>query len=220
MITSSLRRILSFSCGKLQQKPFKLQRNYNVLSKNEAGNCYLNVKSNCLACKLESLNLNTTITKYSYAKFNRGKKSVNENSQHEEKEDDDEDSLQGLDSTLLHDVDGSDVKIIRTKLNSLRLDTLLKAGLGTSKSKVETAFYESKIRVNGNRVLKKSKQMNIGDEIDLIKGYNELNPVFLDISRVMIISAENTDTEKIAVILKRFKQLVVENYPDSFKKAV
>jgi len=62
--------------------------------------------------------------------------------------------------------------------------------------------------------------MNIGDEIDLIKGYNELNPVFLDISRVMIISAENTDTEKIAVILKRFKQLVVENYPDSFKKAV
>jgi len=84
---------------------------------------------------------------------------------------------------------------------------------------VETAFYESKIRVNGERILKKSKQMNIGDEIDIIKGYNDLNPVFLDVSRVIIISAKNSDTEKIMVVLKRFKQLVIDNYPDPFTRA-
>jgi len=62
--------------------------------------------------------------------------------------------------------------------------------------------------------------MNIGDEVDIIKGYNALNPVFLDVSRVIIISAENSDTEKITVTLKRFKQLVVENYPDPFTRAM
>ena len=31
------------------------------------------------------------------------------------------------------DVDGKDIKIVKTKLNSLRLDSLLKAGLGTAK---------------------------------------------------------------------------------------
>jgi len=62
--------------------------------------------------------------------------------------------------------------------------------------------------------------MNIGDEIDIIKGYNALNPAFLDISRVIIISVENTDTEKITVVLKRFKQLVIDNYPDAFTRAV
>jgi len=128
--------------------------------------------------------------------------------------------LKEIDLSLLQDVDGNDVKIIKSRLNSLRLDTLLKAGLGISKSKVEVAFYESKIRVNGERILKKSKQMNIGDEVDIIKGYNALNPVFLDVSRVIIISAENSDTEKITVTLKRFKQLVVENYPDPFTRAM
>jgi len=61
--------------------------------------------------------------------------------------------------------------------------------------------------------------MNIGDEIDIIKGYNDLNPVFLDVSRVIIISAKNSDTEKIMVVLKRFKQLVIDNYPDPFTRA-
>lgn len=38
-----------------------------------------------------------------------------------------------MDPTLMVDVDGKDIKIVKTKLNSLRLDSLLKAGLGTAK---------------------------------------------------------------------------------------
>jgi len=165
---------------------------------------------------LNAVKLNKDIVKRSYAKFSRGKSSSKDGN---EEENENEEVLQEIDPMLLQDVDGNDVKIIKTKLNSLRLDTLLKAGLGISKSKVETAFYESKIRVNGERILKKSKQMNIGDEIDIIKGYNDLNPVFLDVSRVIIISAKNSDTEKIMVVLKRFKQLVIDNYPDPFTRA-
>ena len=41
--------------------------------------------------------------------------------------------FKALDSDILADVDDKDVKIIKKKLNSLRLDTLLKAGLGTAK---------------------------------------------------------------------------------------
>jgi len=166
---------------------------------------------------LNTVNSDCQVPKRAFAKFSRGKNSGKDGV---EEDNENEDVSQEIDLSLLQDVDGNDVKIIKSRLNSLRLDTLLKAGLGISKSKVEVAFYESKIRVNGERILKKSKQMNIGDEVDIIKGYNALNPVFLDVSRVIIISAENSDTEKITVTLKRFKQLVVENYPDPFTRAM
>lgn len=39
----------------------------------------------------------------------------------------------------MDDVDGKDTKIVRAKLNSLRLDSLLKAALGTAK-KYETVM--------------------------------------------------------------------------------
>lgn len=41
--------------------------------------------------------------------------------------------LKKLDPEILADVDGKDVKIVKKNLNSLRLDSLLKAGLGTAK---------------------------------------------------------------------------------------
>lgn len=63
--------------------------------------------------------------------------------------------------------------------------------------------------------------MDVGDEIDLIKGFNHLNPNFLDVSRVIIVAADVTeDMEKIRVVLKRYKSLTIENYPEPFKKAV
>ena len=39
----------------------------------------------------------------------------------------------GLDPSVMVDVDGKETKIIKAKLNSLRLDSLLKAGLGIAK---------------------------------------------------------------------------------------
>ena len=38
-----------------------------------------------------------------------------------------------LDPSLLDDVDGQDTKIIKSRVSSLRLDSVLKAGLGVSK---------------------------------------------------------------------------------------
>ena len=53
--------------------------------------------------------------------------------------------------------------------------------------------------------------MNIDDEIDVIKGFSDINPSNLMVSRIIILSATETD-ENISVILRRFKNLLIENY--------
>ena len=99
---------------------------------------------------LNAVQLNKDIVKRSYAKFSRGKSSSKDGNEEENENEEVLQVLQGvygilsniilldfymqeIDPMLLQDVDGNDVKIIKTKLNSLRLDTLLKAGLGISK---------------------------------------------------------------------------------------
>lgn len=80
-----------------------------------------------------------------------------------------------------------------------------------SSSKVETSFYESKIRVNGKKIFKKSQQLFIGDEVDVIKGPSSLNPEHLVVARVEILSAVPKN-ETILIALRRTKSLVIENY--------
>ena len=60
--------------------------------------------------------------------------------------------------------------------------------------------------------------MHEGDEIDLVRGYNDINPEFLDVSRVQIVSIENGDEDRIPVILKSYKLLTIENYPEAYKR--
>lgn len=107
-------------------------------------------------------------------------------------------------------------KVLNVKVNSLRTDILLKMGLGMARNKVETLFYESKIRVNGKKIPKKSEVVNAGDEIDIVKGVNSTNPKLLVVARVEVLSVEEKE-EKIGVKLRRTKSLVIENYEDPWK---
>ncbi len=60
--------------------------------------------------------------------------------------------------------------------------------------------------------------MEIGDEVDLIKGPNVMNPAFLDVGRVIILKADYTpDLEKVLVLLKRYRSLTIENYANPYK---
>lgn len=60
--------------------------------------------------------------------------------------------------------------------------------------------------------------MEIGDEVDLIKGPNVMNPAFLDVGRVIILKADYTpDLEKVLVLLKRYRSLTIENYTNPYK---
>lgn len=111
---------------------------------------------------------------------------------------------------------GNDFRDIRTKVSSLRMDAILKAGLGISRNKVQEAFYGSKLRINGQRMLKKGQQLHEGDEIDVIKAPCDLNPNLLNISRVVILKVGkyDEDSDKVMVILRKYSQLLVEMYHD------
>lgn len=116
--------------------------------------------------------------------------------------------------------DERDSKVVKTKVNSLRADLLLKAGLGMARNKVELNFYESKIRVNGKKLPKKSAQLEVGDEIDVIRGFSQSNPSHLVVARVSILSVSERE-EGLSVHLRRYKSLLVENYrgPNAFKSS-
>lgn len=47
-------------------------------------------------------------------------------------------------------------RIIKIRVQSLRLDLLLKSALNIARNKIEGAFYENKIRLNGKKIAKKS----------------------------------------------------------------
>ncbi|XP_012532745.1 mitochondrial transcription rescue factor 1 isoform X3 [Monomorium pharaonis] len=67
-----------------------------------------------------------------------------------EEEDDDEEAPVGS-------------KVMKIKTNSLRLDLVSKTAFKMSRNKIEEIFYESRFRINGNKVLKKSKENNCDD---------------------------------------------------------
>ncbi|XP_011214412.2 mitochondrial transcription rescue factor 1 [Bactrocera dorsalis] len=132
-------------------------------------------------------------------------------------QDDDEDSD---DERTTEFKDERDSKVLKTSVNSLRADLLLKAGLGMARNKVETIFYESKVRVNGKKINKKSVQLDVGDEIDVVRGFSQANPIHLVISRVVVLDVNERD-EGYSVQLRRYKSLLIENYsgPNAFKSS-
>lgn len=85
-------------------------------------------------------------------------------------------------------------------------------------SKIEVAFYESRIRVNGEKVAKKSYSVEVGDEIDLVKGPSPNNPDFLVVSRVEVLSSK-LDGDELQVKLRRFKNLLIDNYDNKWKSS-
>lgn len=56
--------------------------------------------------------------------------------------------------------------------------------------------------------------MTVGDEVDVIKGVSPQNEDHIVVGRIEIISAKSKE-ESISVVLRRFKSLIIENYPGS-----
>lgn len=101
--------------------------------------------------------------------------------------------------------------IVKYSMQSMRTDLIIKQALNIARNKIEVAFYEGKIRVNGKKIQKKSHTARVGDEIDLVKGESPTNPDHLVISRIEILSAVAKE-ESIAVTMKRYKQMLVDKY--------
>ncbi|CAH0674037.1 unnamed protein product [Spodoptera exigua] len=104
-----------------------------------------------------------------------------------------------------------DSKVVKFSTTSMRTDVVLKSALSVSRNKVEQMFYESKIRVNGKKILKKSASVKVGDEVDVIKMVSPKNPDHIYVSRVEILDVTAKE-ESIQVTARRFKHLLIENY--------
>ncbi|XP_043464617.1 mitochondrial transcription rescue factor 1 [Leptopilina heterotoma] len=102
-------------------------------------------------------------------------------------------------------------KLHNRTVPSLRLDTVLKSCLGIGRNKIDTDFYESKIRLNGNKVTKKSIDVNDEDEIDVFVDVSPDNQNFIIVSRVKIIKTSILQNG-FKVSFVRDKSLLVEDY--------
>ncbi|XP_041988862.1 mitochondrial transcription rescue factor 1 [Aricia agestis] len=106
-----------------------------------------------------------------------------------------------------------DSKVVKFNTTSLRTDMILKSALGIARNKVEQLFYESKIRVNGKKILKKSATVRPDFEIDVIKSISPKNPDHIVVARIIILNIVAKE-ESVAITVRRFKNLLIENYEE------
>ncbi|XP_075551011.1 mitochondrial transcription rescue factor 1 isoform X2 [Dermacentor variabilis] len=102
-------------------------------------------------------------------------------------------------------------------VSSLRIDSIMKAGINMSKTKVLESFYDGSIRLNGQKVPKKSIQVCIGDEVDHVLGFSAQNPNLMEVDRVTLLATHHdrvTDKGRFQVRLRCQRRLVIEKYAD------
>ncbi|MCJ8731070.1 hypothetical protein PDJAM_G00191570 [Pangasius djambal] len=85
-------------------------------------------------------------------------------------------------------------------------------------SKIEDAFYDHKLRLNGQKLVKKSKTVKVGDTLDLIVEEDKEKDV-VTLKRVVLkkIVGETNDGEKLKVLLRSWKHLQLPKQ-DAFRE--
>ncbi|XP_028940659.1 uncharacterized protein C6orf203 homolog [Antrostomus carolinensis] len=142
-------------------------------------------------------------------KSNKSSKRSTQTAQEEEEEDEDE-KEGDLEDEFEDDPNiVKDYKDLEKVVQSLRYDVIMKAGLDVARNKVEDAFYNNELRLNGEKLWKKSRTVKIGDTLDLIVGEDKETGTAV-VMRVVLKKVSNkTESEKYRVILRRWKNLKV-----------
>jgi len=200
----------------------------NILNINNSYSFGLNlIKNQCLNdCQL--MRSITTSTQINLLKLNenfsiqkRFKKGKKGSKQQKKEESSDEESDEELDKSAEDDpdlIDGKaiDFNDINTTVTSMRLDNIAKAGFNIPRAKVDEVFYANLLRVNGERVAKKSAELVENDVVEYIRGLNADNTDLIDITRVVVKSIEDkmSTSGRIKIKLRKFLKLTVPNYPN------
>uniref|UniRef100_UPI0037E84F0D mitochondrial transcription rescue factor 1 isoform X1 n=2 Tax=Semicossyphus pulcher TaxID=241346 RepID=UPI0037E84F0D len=130
-----------------------------------------------------------------------------------DEEEEDEDEKDPEDSDYEDEADENpnlpkDYKDMEKYVQSFRYDVIMKAGLDLARNKIEDDFYNNKLWLNGQKLIKKSKTVKVGDKLDLVLSENrETNTVTL--MRVILrkVLGESSNTEKHKVAIRRWKCL-------------
>lgn len=131
----------------------------------------------------------------------------------QEEESEDEEEKDPEDSDYEDEVDEDpnvpkDYKDLEKYVQTFRYDVIMKAGLDLARNKIEDAFYDNKLRLNGQKLIKKSKTVKVGDRLDFVLSENkDKNTVTL--MRVVLrkILGDSSQTEKFKVSIRRWKSL-------------
>ncbi|KAM6968914.1 mitochondrial transcription rescue factor 1 [Tautogolabrus adspersus] len=131
----------------------------------------------------------------------------------QENEEEDEDEKDPEDSDFEDEVTENpnvpkDYKDMEKYVQAFRFDVIMKAGLDLARNKIEDAFYHNKLRLNGQKLVKKSKTVKAGDKLDLVLSENrETNTV--TVMRVILLKVlgESSKTEKHKVAIRRWKNI-------------
>ncbi|KAK1134965.1 hypothetical protein K0M31_007731 [Melipona bicolor] len=185
---------------------------FNIIRRTECINTQMScalrsvLKLNSTPCNLlincsYSQNLNSIIFVRFKSKGNISRKGKDEESDEESDEDDFETEI--------------GTKVIEVTVPSLRLDVIAKSGFGKSRAQLDKIFYNSNLRLNGKKCLKKATMVQIGDEIDHIQERSPKNPEYLIINRCVLKSVSvDPETDTIKVKLAQNKSLLIEDYTD------
>ncbi|XP_068608312.1 mitochondrial transcription rescue factor 1 [Brachionichthys hirsutus] len=101
-----------------------------------------------------------------------------------------------------------DYKDFEKHVPSFRYDVIMKAGLDIARNKIEDAFYDNKLRLNGQKLIKKSKTVKVGDTLDMVLSENrDTNRVTLMRVIPRKVFGQLTSTDKFKVSMRRWSSL-------------
>ncbi|XP_015672375.1 uncharacterized protein C6orf203 homolog [Protobothrops mucrosquamatus] len=100
-------------------------------------------------------------------------------------------------------------KELEKVVQSFRFDVILKSGLDIARNKVEDAFYNGELRLNGEKLWKKSRSVKVGDTLDLILGEDKETETAVVMRVVLRKASEKNENDKYKVVLRRWKNLKV-----------
>ncbi|ELT96825.1 hypothetical protein CAPTEDRAFT_205157 [Capitella teleta] len=95
-------------------------------------------------------------------------------------------------------------------VKSLRLDAILAQGLNVARNKVDEHFLGSNLELNGNRVLKKGKQLSEGDYIDVITSNDGEARRFKRV-RITNVSSKTTKSDRKVVQLRVWRANITKD---------
>lgn len=152
-----------------------------------------------------------TPSRSKHKKISKGSRNIQE-----DEEDSDNEYTEELAQEALDPQDRPKEVIVH--VSSLRVDVVFKSGHKMSRNKTEENFYQSRLWVNGEKVLKKGTQVELGDEIDLVKGVNAKSDQYIDVIRLHVVGIKlpKDPAAKIVLKLRRYKHLTIENYADAW----
>lgn len=93
-------------------------------------------------------------------------------------------------------------------VQSFRYDVILKSGLDIGRNQVEDAFYKGELRLNGEKLWKKSRTVKVGDTLDLLIGKDK-DAETEAVMRILLkkVFEEKTAGDKYRVVLRRWKHV-------------